>query len=313
MKNLFLIFTLFACSVSIANPDPELLKIRLEQQPDCGGVVRFDDNFLFIGYGPYKIGLKEPREPIPGKMRVVSISEGTVFDLFTKDSVVDVVTIDDRAFVLTYSAIEEWDLTSQQRLGVYETYEYEGQKAHYEHAQGMVLYDNQLIIAHGRLGVSVFNIRNRRIVKQFRLIPQQAPLESMARDIVAVGSTAYVVMDNYHLIVPAPFRGIIEIDLKTQEVIREMSGLDPGVTSVNADSQVLIANYGGNPIWKYYRGSFKSNKLPKPALQMVVFPDRGRPTGKWAVDEKYIYTCFMTPPKYDRKPRAFERKKYLLN
>lgn len=57
-----------------------------------------------------------------------------------------------------------------------------------------------MIIAHGRHGVSIYDLTKKRLVNQFRLLREQIPLESMAMDVTVQGHYAYIVMDNFSLV-----------------------------------------------------------------------------------------------------------------
>jgi hypothetical protein len=306
---------------AFAGPSPETVKHALESQPACANFVRFDDENLYLGFGSYRNGWEEPRHPIPATLRVSSLSRpAESFVLPLKDAAIDSVRDGNALFVLTYSGIEEWDLSSRQRAAVYPTYAYGKEMAYMEHPRAFARYGNTLIIAHGRLGLSFFDLKTRRITNQYRLLQEQLPAESMAMGVAVSGKYAYVVMDNFTMAPPGKkpaFRGVIVIDMESEQVIRELDGMDPGVDAAVADKGSLVASFGGMPVWKYNLGDLNTSTLPGPAAQIWRFPSQGHPVGKPAMDEKYYYTCFLRAPEkpggsYKAVPVAFSRSELML-
>ncbi len=307
---LFALTTLSAAA--IAAPSSEILKATLEAQPSCGNFVRFDDKNLYLGFGWYRNALEEPRLPIPAKMRVAPLDGSEPFELATKDAAIDLVTDGNTAYVLTYSSIEEWDLLRRERLAEYPTYAINGPLAYKQHSQAMARYKDKLIVAHGRLGVSIFNMKTKRLVNQFRLVQGQLPLESMATGVTVQGNLAYVVMDNFNVTRPGDgvsiFRGIIVINMDSESVQSELGGMDPGADSIVSDAKKVIVSFGGIPIWKYGVESLQGKQIPEPEIRIWRFPVGGHPIGAPAMDEKYYYTCFSKAPAYPGENGGWYRK-----
>lgn len=323
MKMTAMALSIFVSTMSLlasAAPGPKERKALLEAQPTCGNFVRFDDRAVFIGFGPYRNAFEEPRSPIPGSLRIASFDGSEPFELPTDDAAIDVVTEGSTAFVLTYSSIEEWDLTSRRRVATYGTYAINGTLEYQQHAQAWARYGNKMIIAHGRLGVSIFDLSKRRLTNQFRLLRNQLPLESMATGVTVQGDRAYVLMDNFHVTSPGDgvqiFRGLIVVDLKTERVEKEMAGLDPGADSIVSDGRKVIVSFGGNPVWKYSLSSLAGTSMPQPELRIWKFPVDGHPTGAAAMDDLYYYTCYSHPGpdgRYVRTPLALDRRVIMLD
>lgn len=324
------IFALLFVVQAHAAPDPEVLKATLERQPACSNFVRFDNENLYLGFGSYKRGLEEPRLPIPAKVRVAPLSGAEPFELETKDAAIDLATDGASAYVLTYSALEEWDLRTRERIGVHSTYAIGGPLASKQHAEAMARYKDKLIIAHGRLGLSIFNIRTKRLVNQFRLLGWQRPLESMATGVTVQGNLAYVVMDNFHVTRPGDgvkiFRGIIVINMDSESVVGELEGMDPGADSIVSDAKKVIVSFSGNPIWKYGLESLvgrggRGSRIPEPEKRVWRFPVKGSPKGHASMDEKYYYTCYSKAPSspgenggvYRRVPMVLDRRVLMLD
>lgn len=305
-----MLLTLLFALTAGAQDLPSIRKAALEAQNTCGTFVRFDEQNLYLGFGAYKRGVEDPRLPIPASLRVASLqAPADFFTLQTLDAAIDIVTEGNTAFVLTFSAIEEWDLATRTRVATFPTSQPPGATDEKEHAQAMARAGNFLVIAHGRLGISFFDITARRVSKQFRLLERQLPLESMATGIAVRGDLAYVTMDNFSLVRPGekpPFRGLVVVDLRSQAVAAELSGLDPGADAIAAFGDRLFVSYGGMPLWKY--GNVLGGRaLPSPLLYLWKYPVEGRPTGKAFVDEEHYYTCFMHAPRYRGENGGFYR------
>lgn len=244
---------------AFAGPDSELLKKVLESQGGCENFVKYDDHFVFLGLGP--------------AVGVAPLDGSPAFQLLTNDTGLDMLTAGSTAYILTTSAVEEWNLDTRTRRGLYPTSTVTGSLAYMQHAQSFARDGNRLIIAHGRLGISVFDMQTKTIAAMIPLLGWQLPYESMAMGIAISGRTAYIGMDNFHLgSLPSGqpvFHGVITMDLDSMKVTSEMTGLDIGVTDMLVDSKVLIANYGGLPIWKYSLSSIKGGPaLPEPVRRV---------------------------------------------
>jgi hypothetical protein len=319
----FLIATLSFSPIAWSQqaPDSELIKQILEKQEDCQSFVRYDAQNLYLGFGSYKNGFEDPREPVPGVFRIVSFADEKQTDFTLPDSPVDVVTRGGTAFVLTYTAIVEIDLGTRAVKNSFKTYYYDNTQEYKEHAAGFAVYGDKIVIAHGRLGVSVFDMKSRRISNQFRLLKKQIPLESMATSVTIQGQYAYVLMDNFSIVQPGEkpaFRGVIIIDMNTETVVAELDGIDPGADAVLSDSKSLIISYYGLPIWKYNMADLKGSQMPSPRARIWKFPVKGHPTGKPSMDSKYYYTCFAKHPDkaglpVTKVPLALNRKALMLD
>lgn len=324
MKTILVTFLLFFSSMSFAAPDSELLKKVLEAQPRCQSFIRFDEKNIYLGFGAYLSGIMNgPRDPVPGALRVVPLDGSPTYDIALKDSPVDLVSIGSKIYVLTYTALLEIDISSRQILAEYRPYIYSGSLEYKEHAEGMARYKNKLIIAHGRLGVSVFDTEKKTIRSQTLLNRSQLPLESMAVAVTVEGDKAYIVMDSFSLVpqgTKPPFQGIVLFNLETEKVISELNGMAPGADAVASDGSKLIVSFMGQPLWKYSLASFKGSVMPAVEHPVWSFGVKGHPTGSPAMDSKYYYTCFSKPPLtqgvgalYTRTPVALNRKMFILD
>lgn len=311
-------------SINLAAPDSEVLKKVLEAQPKCQSFVRYDDQNLYLGFGAYLAGIiNGPREPVPGVLRVVPLDGSKSFDLAIKDSPVDLVSVGNKIYLLTYTSLLEIDLSSKKIIAEYRPYIYSGSLEYKEHAEGMARYKNKLIIAHGRMGISIFDMDKKIIRTQIRLNQGQLPLESMAVAVTVEGKKAFIVMDSFSLVPSGekpPFQGIVTFDLDNEKVLNELDGMAPGADAVVSDGSKLIVSFMGQPLWKYSLADFKGTSLPEIELPIWSFGEKGHPTGSPAMDSKYYYTCFSKPPAepgtgamYTKSPVALSRKVLILD
>lgn len=318
------ILTSLVCQLATAAPSSEQIKSVIEAQPYCQNFVRLDQNNVYLGFGPYLLGLPDSiRQRIPSFFRVAPLDGSAPYELKTNDSVIDIVTMGTVAFVLSHSSIEEWDMAKRMRVAEYPTYVTARPLDFKQHAEAMARYKDKLIIAHGRLGISFFDLHTKKITNQFRLVQKQSPLESQAVGITIQGNRAYVAMDNFTLAKPGEinktFRGIVVINLDTQTVIAELGGMDPGSDSILSDSKKVIVSFMGQPIWKYGIQNLKGSLLPEPEQRVWRFPIKGHPTGSPVMDDKYYYTCYSHHEEVNpngtvrRRPRALDRRTLMLD
>ncbi len=297
---------------------PEEKKALLEAQTSCSNFVRFDDNYLYQGYGPYKLMFEEPRNPIPSKFTITSFETKETKTLQTVDSAIDIVVDQNHAFVLTYSMVEEWDLATMQKVADHPTH-LQTAVTYKEHAESFARYQNEMIIAHGSMGVSFFDLKTKKITGTLDLVKSQAPLESQATAVAIIGKLAYVTMDSLSLVnqAPYPFTGIVVIDMEKHKVVSELSNMDVGSDAVAAFGNKLVVSFYGFPIWKYDASLFKGKKLPNPQTRLFRMPYPGHPVGAAEMDEKYYYSCYRFSQTEDQaaavKPMALNRKVLLLD
>jgi hypothetical protein len=320
-----IILSLLGISLSFAAPDSERIKSVLEKQTDCQNFVRYDDRNIYLGFGKYKHWMEEPRQPIPAFFKVVPLGGGDAFTLNTADAALDIITEGDQAYVLTYSSLEQWDLGSRAKVAEFPTLIF-GQKPlkNKEHAEGFARFGQKLIIAHGELGISIFDLQKKRITNQFKLVQHRLPLESMASAVVMQGKYAYVLIDGRSIVPPGeknqPFRGLVVVDMESERVVSELDGLDYGVDAIAARDGKIFVSYYGMPVWKYDARKFQGKRLPVPEERLTKFPFiNSHPTGAASVDDTYYYTCFVKGPqkpgdtKFEKFPLAIDRREFKLD
>lgn len=301
----------------LAQTSEAKLEAALLSQARCGNFVRHDDQNLYLGFGTYSYGLGKARDPRASIFRVVDLNTHAITDYRTEDAVVDVVTKETTAYVLTYSFIEEWDLRSQSRQGLYETHVYHKDLGRFEHAVAMAPYGDKLVIAHGRRGLSVFDTNTKVVSDALRLVEEYAPLESKVTGIAVYGQYAYVVLDSHHLVRPPqkqPFRGLIVVDLETLNVVNQLDGMDVGADALSVDKDFLVVSFAGQPIWKYSRLALHTTQtLPPPLEYIWSFPVKGHPTGKAFLGEDKYFTCYLVPPDKNSGSKLYQNVPMVLD
>ncbi|MDR3608564.1 MAG: hypothetical protein P4M08_14470 [Oligoflexia bacterium] len=246
-------------------------------------------------------------------------------ELATQDGAADIVTVNGHAFILTYSAIEEWDLSTSTRVGEYATYDTADAYDFEQAPAAFAKYGNTLIIAHGRLGVSYFDLGSKRITNQYHVLGFQLPLESMVTSVTIQGNLAYLGVDSFSLVPdgdPDPFEGVIIVNMDTQTVVSQFGGMTAGTQSILSDANDILIQFTGQLMWKFDRSSLRGTKTPDPVKRVWVWPVDGHPAhGSFpAMDDKYIYTCYAFTPSspsdnngfYRFKPLAINRAQLLL-
>ncbi|MBL7542436.1 MAG: hypothetical protein JNL11_01400 [Bdellovibrionaceae bacterium] len=321
MKNLsFSILFTFGTLLTSAQPDSERIKSAVEKLSSCGNFIRADQNYVYTGFGAYHTGSTSDRKAQPAEVRMIDIQTQHEYQVATLDSVVDILTHNDSTYVLTFSALEEWDMHTRQRKAVYSTLSLDQRLGDEQHARGMALYKNKLVIAHGRLGISFFDLSTKKASPPLELI-SQGPLESMAQDVTVSGNYAFVALDNYSvtgLHQKQAFRGLAVVDIENERIVKLVDDLPPGLDSISSDHQSLIASFYGNPIWKFSIHSIlTSNKTPTPTKRVFKFPKAGHPNGKAFMDDKYYYSCFWELPTsgsyYKRGQIVLNRSQMMLD
>ncbi len=312
MKRLLLTFLLLS---STAHADPETRRALVESETHCSNFVRYDDNFIYLGFGPYRSGFDIPRKPTWGRL-VIRGSEQR-FELTAQDAVVDIHRQGQVLWVLTYSGLEKWDFASGTQLKVISSHPQPDRAGLHEHATGLVPWGDSLFISHGRKGVVRFDLKSERFDQWIALNDQQAPLESMATGIARSKDRIFVVMDNFSLVNPgerSAFRGIVTIDPTRLRITKRQDILDPGATSITIKDDILVVGFYGI-FWKYSIDTLTKEASPEPDSRFWNFPLEGVTIGKPVLDETYFYSCFSegSGAQTIRRPRVFDWKKLTGN
>lgn len=302
---------------------PEQVRSAVEALSTCGELLRWDLNYVYTSSHSEKPFLNGSRTKGLSSLLIKSIDNHKEFRIEALDRIIDVVPTGNILFLLTPSAIEEWEVVTLQRIAVHPLRSFASSLRIEEEPQAFALYGNKLVIAHGLLGVSFFDLRRKIISRVLPVVQRQKPLASVVNGIAVSGNHAFAVIDSHTLVNPGQrgaFKGIVVIDLQSEKVISELDGMDPGAESVVADSNVAIVSFYGQPLWKYSISALQTAQtLPSPLKRFWRFPNPGRQIGKASLDQKYYYTCFDRMPGPGegsnpiRSPLVLDRRVYMLN
>ncbi len=304
-KTILIALGVFISLGSFGSERSEKIKDAVEYLSGCSNFIKFDNDNVYTGFGTYWTSHVQPREPKPSIMRFVPIDKISEYQVTTNDSAIDVIKYNSLNYILTFSGIEEWNLNSFQRSNILQTHNLDRPLRDEEHPRGLAQYKNNLVIAHGRLGISIVDLTTKKVVKMLPVAVSQRPLESVVNEVTVSGKYAYAVVDSYTLVGPndkPAFRGLVVIDLESQSIVTELDGLDPGASSITSDNNVAIVSFYGQPLWKYSLKSLHSSALPQPLKRVWKFPIEGHPKGKASMDDKYYYTCYSHMPKPGEGP-----------
>lgn len=317
MKNILLtaafLTTVLFQTETLSSTRSEKIKEAVEHFSACGNFMRYDEENVYTS-----IGMNRP------VVRFIPIDKISEYQIETLAAPLDVVKVGSSTYILTTTGLEEWNLAKFERLGAYKTNILSRPYEKDENAKAIAVYKNKLVIAHGRLGISFFDLTSKQVTRAFPLVVSQRPLESSVNGITVSGKYAFAVLDNFSLVGPnekPAFRGIVVIDLETEKIVSELDGMDPGADSISSDGKVAIVSFYGQPIWKYSISSLlkSSAKVPDPLRRIFKFPELGHPTGHASLDDKYYYTCFSRAPKpgegsyFVRIPTTLDRRILMLD
>lgn len=303
-----LVFVLQILAVSAWAFDDDFRKIdpRL-----CGSNIEFKNNYYYLinnnrEHNGNVIGLATLVHPQYGMQTLTILSE-------FKRPIVDMEVYKDSIFLLTNQGIEERSLSKMTYTGGYRTTTLKSSFAFKtkESPTAMELWGDKILISHGRLGLSIFDIASKKIIKSLRLDEFQAPDESMATNIKVKGDKAYILMDNFTLKpdkrLPA-FRGIIVYDLKSERILNKSRMVDAGATGLNITDEFAYVSFRGfQLIVKYRLDDLESSKNATSLRRHFHFlPDNKYFLGNIYITGHRIYGCVKDMESGDKEPMVIE-------
>ncbi len=289
-----------------APASPGRLKTAFAALTSCRGFVRADEQYLMAGG--------------TAGIQLVSLTDAATvltapLTLPTTSSIIDVARSGDRVFALATDHLEEWSLARRSRIANYPTILTDAPLKYKQQPTALLLHGDDLFIAHGRIGYSVFNITKRQLVDARPILTDQAPLESMAVGIADIGhDQALLAIDNFSAVEngkPA-LRGFLVLDLRTHEVTREIDGIDPGAESITALGDRVLVGFNP-PVWSFSVENILQGQSA-PLQRVWNFPQGGHFTGKTWMDAETYYGCFIQSGQHGQPaPLAIDRAQYHLN
>lgn len=278
MKSLFIAL--------IASAMPALattsLQERFTQVPSCGGPVAVTQNTfaLTTNYRDLHVQVGEMTWQLPGTSQVR-----------------DLLIVDETLYVLRNDRIEEWDLTSGERRYETSTLPETSWIPSGGEARGMARWGDQIIIAHGRMGFSVYSMTDHKAVATELLLQDQQPLESEITGVVVDGNEAIFVASSYSLTgdrsKPA-FRGFVLWDLSNHLEKHRTIGLDPGSRGLLLRNNLLVVDFGGLYQTFDLKDVRQSNKVRIRRAEWK-FPASVRPLAGFDLLGSQIWSCVSRP------------------
>jgi hypothetical protein len=154
----------------------------------------------------------------------------------------NILLIGNSVWFLTDSQIKEYSLVDRKIVASYSTFPTPFNLT--TRARGFAFQGNELFIAHGELGVSVFNLSTRKYTGV--LMPEMRP-GTMAGAVQIKNKTAYILLGAY---LPIGFNGIASVDLNSLSVkyteYPEGSGvIDAYSSNLQITDKLLLIKNGG--------------------------------------------------------------------
>ena len=231
-----LLIGLMFAQKSIASPQSEAFL----KQTACRNFVRHYDGRVLLGTDK-------------GLALIEADGTSRVYDL--GGSPRDALLFENEIVALVNAKIITLNRTNGEVTGRYETQAQKNPSAllPQENPRAIGRVDQTLLVAHGTLGVALFDLGSRQL-KGWVNTNRGQKILGMAQDIVTQDHSVYILIDNYQMNPLKPsqeFRGFVMIDLATQEEVDRIGGLDPGATAAGWYTDTLLVSFAGMPIWKF--------------------------------------------------------------
>jgi hypothetical protein len=162
-----------------------------------------------------------------------------------------------------------------------------------EFPRSLSLADRRVLIAHGTLGVSVFDWPTRQLGATVDL-NQDGRVKVMVQDVVVRDSIAYLLVDNFQVSPVRPsreFRGLVLLDLLDLIIVQRLNGLDPGATALALAGDTILVSFSGSPVWRLKLPLNPEVSLSKVARPIMDFGIPGHPVGRFFADLTSIWAC----------------------
>ncbi len=291
-----ILFISLLTSIAYAQSWTELFKT---QSDNCSRFVVKQDNQLLVGLR----GLNN------SSIRATNIDSGEshYINLDLKGGFRDAVVFENHIYALTNTTLEIFSADTYEHLKSHKILDYHDY-LYKQNAMGMGLYNRKLYIAHGRLGLAVYDIDTARTETLVELAKFQTK-ESMAVDVDIINDKVLILMDNFSIpkdpMAKPYFRGIVIFNPKTNKDEHYIRGIDPGAIALDINNdEFIISNH---PILVRY--SLKEllvnkklkNRKPATKISGVSIGSYGR--GKSYFQGDKIYMCIaerLGPSNYFR-------------
>ncbi len=278
MKNLIFVLVSLALP-AVAAPT---LQEQFTSVPSCGGPVAVHQSAFAL----------------TTNYRDVHVQTGTnSWQASSASAVQDLLLTDTTLYILRKDRIEEWDLASGERRYESSTLPDSPWLPSGGEARGMALWGDQIIIAHGRMGFSVYSLTDHKAVASQPLLQDQQPLESEITGVVVEGNEAVFVATSYSLTgngsKPA-FRGFVIWDLADHQEKHRALGLDPGARGLMLQEQTLLVDFGGL-FQTFDLKDVRQSKKVRIRRAEWKFPSNVRLLAGFDLRDSQIWSCVSRP------------------
>jgi len=212
--------------------------------------------------------------------------------------VVDFLVDGDNLYLIKKdSSLEKWSLAKREKQTSYPTTERSIDNLK-KRPTGLVLFENQLFISHGMLGVTVLDLASGKITAEIPLAQGQPyDLQSQAADIASNGSMAYITMESANYDPQGrgiPFNGFITVDMKSRNVMKQTPINTTqevfGFPKIEISNDTAIVQNSGI-LLTYPLAMLDSEKIAYPTKRIWAQDRNGVPLGRVWADETAIYSC----------------------
>lgn len=253
--------------------------------PVCAGPVTADET-------------RVARLAAEGQLAVNGIGDVEAFDLAVDPHVVDLKIRGRILYVLFPTKIQEWDLSTRSMVSETATNDRGRGRGYREGALGMDWFGDALVIAHGRLGYSIYDTKSHALTAKQAVLQDQAPLESALVDVKVQGDRALFVVDSYTLVeggLKMPFRGFLIVDLKSQKEIHRSAGVDIGPTMLEIVGDTVMVGFDG-PIQSFRFNEVTGRTDVHLRRSVYQYAKQGHPIGQPVVVGEKLFSCFLESP-----------------
>ncbi len=178
------------------------------------------------------------------KLSVLEVNGTIAVHLIPRFDYKRILLADDSVWFLGDDDMKEYNLTEKKIVGTYSTYPRPFTVQLTTRARGFTYDKGYIYIAHGELGVSVFDVKNR---KPYTVLTAGMQTASLAGAVQVRASNLYILLGAYH---PAGFNGVSIVDMSSggARTVAYPAGsgvVDPYSSNMQfGDNQLFINNSG---------------------------------------------------------------------
>jgi len=264
--------------------------------PSCRNFVRHDDGRVLVGTN--------------NGMNVIE-SDGSVHAFNLNEQPRDALIYDSEIIALAAYSIITIDQNQGKITGRFDTQSIKpvSNLLPQESPWAIGRVGHTLIIAHGTLGITLFDLRTRQLQNVIDINKGQK-VKGMAQDVMTQNNDVYVLVDNYQMNPLKPsqeFRGLLKIDLNTRLIAARFSGLDPGATSASWFDETILISFGGMPVWKLQLPLTTTTPLANVAQLVTDFARKGHAVGHLSFDDDFVWSCHRPGLNTPNEPALYQR------